>query len=184
MKKMKNKIALFLSVVMIFSAFTVPVFATGPKLTAKKVIVNVNKSKTVTLKKAKKKVKWTVTKGKKVVKIKVIGKNKIKITGKKSGKATIKATYKKKNYYINVNVKKNKTKKVVSTSKIEKETTKNIDGNVVTNPEQTTKVTPTTKIPEIEVPTTKKNTVSETTTKKGTTTETTTKRKPHYEEYE
>ncbi len=78
------------------------------KLSKKKVTITVGKKKTVTLKNVKAKVKWKVTKGKKVVSIKKKGKykNKVVIKAKKAGNAKIRATYKKKKYTIKVKVKK------------------------------------------------------------------------------
>ncbi|MFQ9514516.1 MAG: BspA family leucine-rich repeat surface protein [Eubacterium sp.] len=116
MKKLLKKlltaalcISLVLATSMLSSNTKVDASAKKVKLSKKTVTINGGKSKSVKLKNVNKKVTWKVTKGKKNVTIKKSGKykNKIKITGKKKGTATIKATYKKKTYKIKVTVKSN-----------------------------------------------------------------------------
>lgn len=80
-------------------------------ISATKVSITVGKSKTITMKNIKSKVKWS-TSNKKVVSIKTSGKNnyKCKIIAKKSGSATIKAKVGKKIYKCKIIVKKQNTK--------------------------------------------------------------------------
>ena len=80
------------------------------KLNKKTVTVNVGKTVKIKLQNNKKKVKWTVTSGKKNVKLSKKKKTEVTIKGKKAGKAKVQAKVGKKKYVCKVTVK--NTKKV------------------------------------------------------------------------
>ncbi|MGN0483438.1 MAG: hypothetical protein ACI4HI_07785 [Lachnospiraceae bacterium] len=73
-------------------------------ISAKKLTIDVGKSKTLTIKNAPTKVSWKLS-TKKYVTIKTVKKNQIKITGKKAGATTVTATAGKKKYTCKVTVK-------------------------------------------------------------------------------
>lgn len=110
MKQLKKTLCLMLCAAMILSTVVIPAdvnAAAKIKLSAKSVTLTVGKTKTLTLKQGKKKVKgvkWK-TSNKKVATVSSSG----KIKAKKVGKANITATYKKKKYVCKVTVKANKT---------------------------------------------------------------------------
>ena len=96
------------------------------KLSTKKLSLKVKQTKTLKLKNSKKKVKWTVTSGKKYIKLKSKKKTSVKLVGKKGGKAKVQAKVGKKKYVCKVTVKNVKvipkptvapTKKPTSTEK-------------------------------------------------------------------
>ncbi|MCI9127057.1 MAG: InlB B-repeat-containing protein [Eubacterium sp.] len=110
---MKRFTSFILVIVLVF----VEIFTLSPKtilakngktaLSRKKITLKVGKKKTIKLKNAKKRVKWKVIKGKKVVRItKISGKRKnvIKIKGRKAGTAQIKVKCGKKTYKVRIRV--------------------------------------------------------------------------------
>lgn len=110
---MKRFTSFILVIVLVF----VEIFTLLPKtilakngktaLSRKKITMKVGKKKTIKLKNAKKRVKWKVIKGKKVVRItKISGKRKnvIKVKGRKAGIAQIKAKCGKKTYKVKIRV--------------------------------------------------------------------------------
>ena len=120
---MRRVLAIVLAIALMFSylpaaEMSVSAATKKPlKFSKKKVTINLatKKTKTIKLKVTKKfkkkfkwsgKVKWKITKGKKLISIKKKGKykNKIKITGKKVGNAKIRAKYKGKKYTLKVKV--------------------------------------------------------------------------------
>ena len=76
------------------------------KLNKKTVTVNVGKTVKIKLQNNKKKVKWTVTSGKKNVKLSKKKKTEVTIKGKKAGKAKVQAKVGKKKYVCKVTVQK------------------------------------------------------------------------------
>ena len=123
MKMMKKAGSIVLCAVVAMSTVLAPLdsrAASSIKLSAKKATLTVGKSKTLTLKKGKKKlsgVKWS-TSNKKVATVK-----NGKVKAKKAGKATITAKYKKKKYACKVTVKAKTKKQTTDNSKTTEEVT-------------------------------------------------------------
>lgn len=80
-------------------SMTSPVADAAAKMSLSKKKITITQGEKVTLKvkKATKKVKWSVTKGKKVIKLSKKKKASVVITGKKAGKAVVTAKAGKKN---------------------------------------------------------------------------------------
>ncbi len=108
MKKVRSAVAFLLVFVLSFSVIPQNVFAAKKKvkLSKKSVTVTVGKTVKVKLKNNKKKVKWTVTSGKKNVKLSKKKKTSVTIQGKKAGKAKVQAKVGKKKFVCKVTVKK------------------------------------------------------------------------------
>ena len=108
MKKMRRKLAVLLVFVLAFTMMPQNVLAAKKKvkLSKKSVTVTVGKTVKVKLKNNKKKVKWTVTSGKKNVKLSKKKKTGVTIHGKKAGKAKVQAKVGKKKFVCKVTVKK------------------------------------------------------------------------------
>ncbi len=111
MKKQKSMV-LLLIFAMALSLLPQSAFAAKKKVKLNKKMVTVNVGKTVKIKlqNNKKKVKWTVTSGKKNVTLSKKKKTEVTIRGKKAGKAKVQAKVGKKKYVCKVTVK--NTKKV------------------------------------------------------------------------
>ena len=111
MKKQKSMV-LLLIFAMALSLLPQSAFAAKKKvkLNKKTVTVNVGKTVKIKLQNNKKKVKWTVTSGKKNVTLSKKKKTEVTIKGKKAGKAKVQAKVGKKKYVCKVTVK--NTKKV------------------------------------------------------------------------
>ena len=111
MKKQKT-LVLLLIFAMALSLLPQSAFAAKKKvkLNKKTVTVNVGKTVKIKLQNNKKKVKWTVTSGKKNLKLSKKKKTEVTIKGKKAGKAKVQAKVGKKKYVCKVTVK--NTKKV------------------------------------------------------------------------
>ena len=112
MKKSKKSLVLLLIFALALSLFPQSAFAAKKKVKLDKKSVTVNVAKTVKIKlqNNKKKVKWTVTSGKKNLKLSKKKKTEVTIKGKKAGKAKVQAKVGKKKYVCKVTVK--NTKKV------------------------------------------------------------------------
>ena len=112
MKKSKKTRVLLLIFAMALSLFPQSAFAAKKKvkLNKKTVTVNVGKTVKIKLQNNKKKVKWTVTSGKKSVTLSKKKKTGVTLKGKKAGKAKVQAKVGKKKYVCKVTVK--NTKKV------------------------------------------------------------------------
>ena len=108
MKKVRGTVAFLLVFVLSFSVIPQNVLAAKKKvkLSKKSVTVTVGKTVKVKLKNNKKKVKWTVTSGKKNVKLSKKKKTSVTIHGKKVGKAKVQAKVGKKKFVCKVTVKK------------------------------------------------------------------------------
>lgn len=108
MKKIKKGFALLLVFVMAVSVIPQSVFAAKKKvkLSKKAVTVAVGESVKIQLKNNKKKVKWSITSGKKNVTLSKKKKTGAIIKGKKAGKAKVQAKIGKKKYVCKVTVKK------------------------------------------------------------------------------
>ena len=108
MKKVRSTVAFLLVFVLSFSVIPQNVLAAKKKvkLSKKSVTVTVGKTVKVKLKNNKKKVKWTVTSGKKNVKLSKKKKTGVTIHGKKAGKAKVQAKIGKKKFVCKVTVKK------------------------------------------------------------------------------
>ena len=108
MKKIKKGFALFLVFVMAVSVIPQSAFAAKKKvkLSKKAVTVAVGESVKIQLKNNKKKVKWSITSGKKNVTLSKKKKTSVVIKGKKAGKAKVQAKIGKKKYICKVTVKK------------------------------------------------------------------------------
>ena len=108
MKKVRSTVAFLLVFVLSFSVIPQNVLAAKKKvkLSKKSVTVTVGKTVKVKLKNNKKKVKWTVTSGKKNVKLSKKKKTGVTIHGKKAGKAKVQAKVGKKKFVCKVTVKK------------------------------------------------------------------------------
>ena len=108
MKKVRGTVAFLLVFVLSFSVIPQNVLAAKKKvkLSKKSVTVTVGKTVKVKLKNNKKKVKWTVTSGKKNVKLSKKKKTGVTIHGKKAGKAKVQAKVGKKKFVCKVTVKK------------------------------------------------------------------------------
>ena len=108
MRKMRRKIAVLLVFVLAFTMMPQNVLAAKKKvkLSKKSVTVTVGKTVKVKLKNNKKKVKWTVTSGRKNVKLSKKKKTGVTIHGKKAGKAKVQAKVGKKKFVCKVTVKK------------------------------------------------------------------------------
>lgn len=108
MKKIKKGFALLLVFVMAVSVIPQSVFAAKKKvkLSKKAVTVAVGESVKIQLKNNKKKVKWSITSGKKNVTLSKKKKTVVIIKGKKAGKAKVQAKIGKKKYVCKVTVKK------------------------------------------------------------------------------
>lgn len=108
MKKVRSAVAFLLVFVLSFSVIPQNVLAAKKKvkLSKKTVTVTVGKTVKVKLKNNKKKVKWTVTSGKKNVKLSKKKKTSVTIKGKKAGKAKVQAKVGKKKFVCKVTVKK------------------------------------------------------------------------------
>ena len=108
MKKIKKGFALLLVFVMAVSVIPQSVFAAKKKvkLSKKAVTVAVGESVKIQLKNNKKKVKWSITSGKKNVTLSKKKKTGVIIKGKKAGKAKVQAKIGKKKYVCKVTVKK------------------------------------------------------------------------------
>lgn len=91
MRKTKKYLSLFLLALLLLNMLpnSLSFAAKKVKLSTKKLSLNVKQSKTLKLKNNKKKVKWTVTSGKKYIKLKSKKKTSVKIVGKKGGKAKV-----------------------------------------------------------------------------------------------
>lgn len=76
----------------------------APKLSAKKISIKVGQKKTIKVKNASKKAKWSVKTGKKVVTLSKKKKNSVVVKGKKAGKATVLAKIGKKKLTCKVTV--------------------------------------------------------------------------------
>ena len=107
MRKMRRKIAVLLVFVLAFTMMPQNVLAAKKKvkLSKKSVTITVGKTVKVKLKNNKKKVKWTVTSGKKNVKLSKKKKTGVTIHGKKAGKAKVQAKVGKKKFVCKVTVK-------------------------------------------------------------------------------
>ena len=107
MKKVRGTVAFLLVFVLSFSVIPQNVLAAKKKvkLSKKSVTVAVGKTVKVKLKNNKKKVKWTVTSGKKNVKLSKKKKTGVTIHGKKAGKAKVQAKVGKKKFVCKVTVK-------------------------------------------------------------------------------
>ena len=107
MRKMRRKIAVLLVFVLAFTMMPQNVLAAKKKvkLSKKSVTVTVGKTVKVKLKNNKKKVKWTVTSGRKNVKLSKKKKTGVTIHGKKAGKAKVQAKVGKKKFVCKVTVK-------------------------------------------------------------------------------
>ena len=108
MKKIKKGFALLLVFVMAVSVIPQSVFAANKKvkLSKKAVTVAVGESVKIQLKNNKKKVKWSITSGKKNVTLSKKKKTGVIIKGKKAGKTKVQAKIGKKKYVCKVTVKK------------------------------------------------------------------------------
>ena len=108
MSKIKNGFALLLVFVMAVSVIPQSAFAAKKKvkLSKKAVTVAVGESVKIQLKNNKKKVKWSITSGKKNVTLSKKKKTGVIIKGKKAGKAKVQAKIGKKKYVCKVTVKK------------------------------------------------------------------------------
>ena len=108
MRKMRRKLAVLLVFVLAFTMMPQNVLAAKKKvkLSKKSVTVTVGKTVKVKLKNNKKKVKWTVTSGKKNVKLSKKKKTGVTIHGKKVGKAKVQVKVGKKKFVCKVTVKK------------------------------------------------------------------------------
>lgn len=108
MKKIKKGSALLLVFVMAVSVIPQSAFAAKKKvkLSKKAVTVAVGESVKIQLKNNKKKVKWSITSGKKNVTLSKKKKTGVVIKGKKAGKAKVQAKIGKKKYVCKVTVKK------------------------------------------------------------------------------
>ena len=108
MKKIKKRFALLLVFVMAVSVIPQSAFAAKKKvkLSKKAVTVAVGESVKIQLKNNKKKVKWSITSGKKNVTLSKKKKTGAIIKGKKAGKAKVQAKIGKKKYVCKVTVKK------------------------------------------------------------------------------
>lgn len=139
---MKKKLVIILILSMLMTSFDMRIADVSAKgnsrkvsLSKKNVTMYAGAKKTLKLKNAKKKVKWTV-KNKKIAKISVKkGKynNSITIRGVKAGKTKIVAKYGKKKYTIKIVVKKKKIQKRDEVSKkeeVEVETTASVRNDV------------------------------------------------------
>lgn len=111
MKKIKKGFALLLVFVMAVSVIPQSAFAAKKKvkLSKKAVTVAVGESVKIQLKNNKKKVKWSITSGKKNVTLRKKKKTGVIIKGKKAGKAKVQAKIGKKKYNCKVTVKKAET---------------------------------------------------------------------------
>ena len=111
MRKGKKSLVLLLIFAMALSLFPQTAYAAKKKvkLNKKSVIVNVGKTVKIKLKNNKKKVKWSVTSGKKKVALSKKKKTGVTIKGKKAGKAKVQAKVGKKKYVCKVTVKKKKS---------------------------------------------------------------------------
>lgn len=120
MKKQKT-LVLLLIFAMALSLLPQSAFAAKKKvkLNKKTVTVNVGKTVKIKLQNNKKKVKWTVTSGKKNVKLSKKKKTEVTIKGKKAGKAKVQAKVGKKKYVCKVTVKNKTNKSSVATQKPE-----------------------------------------------------------------
>ena len=111
LKKIIVNTSLFLMVV--FVSNTIIVFGgTKPYLSKTNLSMRVGVTKTISLKKTKKKVKWSI-KNKSILSVKVVKSkymNKIKVKGLKKGKTTVTAKYKGKKYSVKITVLDKKTK--------------------------------------------------------------------------
>ena len=107
MRKMRRKLAVLLVFVLAFTMMPQNVLAAKKKvkLSKKSVTITVGKTVKVKLKNNKKKVKWTVTSGKKNVKLSKKKKTGVTIHGKKAGKAKVQAKVGKKKFVCKVTVK-------------------------------------------------------------------------------
>ena len=107
MKKVRSTVAFLLVFVLSFSVIPQNVLAAKKKvkLSKKSVTITVGKTVKVKLKNNKKKVKWTVTSGKKNVKLSKKKKTGVTIHGKKAGKAKVQAKVGKKKFVCKVTVK-------------------------------------------------------------------------------
>ena len=140
MRKQKSLI-LLLIFAMALSLFPQSAFAAKKKvkLNKKTVTVNVGKTVKIKLQNNKKKVKWTVTSGKKNVTLSKKKKTSVTIKGKKAGKAKVQAKVGKKKYVCKVTVKnKKKTTKTTTTTTTKKPAVTKAPANNTT----TTKATP------------------------------------------
>lgn len=108
MKKIKKGFALLLVFVMAVSVIPQSAFAAKKKvkLSKKAVTVAVGESVKIQLKNNKKKVKWSITSGKKNVTLSKKKKTGVIIKGKKAGKTKVQAKIRKKKYVCKVTVKK------------------------------------------------------------------------------
>ena len=108
MKKIKKGFALLLVFVMAVSVIPQSAFAAKKKvkLSKKAVTVAVGEAVKIQLKNNKKKVKWSITSGKKNVTLSKKKKTGAIIKGKKAGKAKVQAKIGKKKYVCKVTVKK------------------------------------------------------------------------------
>lgn len=108
MKKIKKGFALLLVFVMAVSVIPQSAFAAKKKvkLSKKAVTVAVGESVKIQLKNNKKKVKWSITSGKKNVTLRKKKKTGVIIKGKKAGKTKVQAKIGKKKYVCKVTVKK------------------------------------------------------------------------------
>ena len=108
MKKIKKRFALLLVFVMAVSVIPQSAFAAKKKvkLSKKAVTVAVGESVKIQLKNNKKKVKWSITSGKKNVTLSKKKKTGVIIKGKKAGKTKVQAKIGKKKYVCKVTVKK------------------------------------------------------------------------------
>ena len=109
MRKQKS-LVLLLVFAMVLSLLPQSAFAAKKKvkLNKKTVTVNVGKTVKIKLQNNKKKVKWTVTSGKKNVTLSKKKKTSVTIKGKKAGKAKVQAKVGKKKYVCKVTVKNKK----------------------------------------------------------------------------
>lgn len=92
MKKVKKQLTVVVFVITVLSLLAggAVLAAARVSLTPSKVTVRVGKTKTIRVKKAGKKISWNILSGKKNISI-TKGKNSVKITGKREGKAKVQA---------------------------------------------------------------------------------------------
>lgn len=109
MRKLRAAAAAVLVIATAFASASCAQAKSPLKLSAKKLTLNAGSSKTLSLKGTDKKVKFKITSGKKVVRIKRESNTSVKITALKKGSAKLKATLGKQSFKCSVTVKANTT---------------------------------------------------------------------------
>ncbi len=123
-KNMKKTLSLVMAGALILGISTPDVDAAAKmKLSEKKVTINVGEKTVLKVKKAKKKAKWSVKSGKKVIALSKKKKASVTITGKKAGKAVVQAKIGKKKLTCKVTVKKAVPNDTVATPSVAPTTT-------------------------------------------------------------